>query len=224
MLHAVDAGSAAAMRTGMRVRPRWAADRVGSIRDIACFEPCGMRHPGRREAPEVPEVALAESGRRSGHDDGHAGAAALPAHRLARGEHLPARPGRRPADRAAVPRVREGVHPVAGDLPGRRRAHRHRGRAARHRDRHHLLHRERGLPRPAGHAALRGGGGAARRGGHRLPAPHPRLRARRGADRHARAGGVAPAGRVGHDGRRPSATSRRPASRTPPTRPYARFL
>jgi uncharacterized protein len=39
MLHAVDAGSAAAMRTGMRVRPRWADERVGSIRDIACFEP-----------------------------------------------------------------------------------------------------------------------------------------------------------------------------------------
>jgi uncharacterized protein len=41
MLHAVDAGSAAAMRTGMRVAARWAADRVGSIRDIACFEPSG---------------------------------------------------------------------------------------------------------------------------------------------------------------------------------------
>ena len=40
MLHAVDAGSAGAMRTGMRVRPRWADERVGSIRDIACFEPC----------------------------------------------------------------------------------------------------------------------------------------------------------------------------------------
>ena len=40
MLHAVDAGSAAAMRSGLRVRPRWAASRVGSIRDIACFEPC----------------------------------------------------------------------------------------------------------------------------------------------------------------------------------------
>ena len=40
MLHAVDAGSAAAMRTGLRVRPRWSANRVGSIRDIACFEPC----------------------------------------------------------------------------------------------------------------------------------------------------------------------------------------
>ena len=40
MLHAVDAGSAVVMRTGLRVRARWAAGRVGSIRDIACFEPC----------------------------------------------------------------------------------------------------------------------------------------------------------------------------------------
>ena len=40
MLHAVDAGSAATMRTGLRVRPRWAARPAGSIRDIACFEPC----------------------------------------------------------------------------------------------------------------------------------------------------------------------------------------
>jgi len=39
MLHAVDAGSPAAMRTGLRVRPRWSATRTGSIRDIACFEP-----------------------------------------------------------------------------------------------------------------------------------------------------------------------------------------
>ena len=48
MLHAVDAGSAAAMRTGLRVRPRWAASRVGSIRDIACFEPCDGPAPPRR--------------------------------------------------------------------------------------------------------------------------------------------------------------------------------
>jgi uncharacterized protein len=40
ILHAVDTDSAAAMRTGLRVRPRWAVSRVGSIRDIACFEPC----------------------------------------------------------------------------------------------------------------------------------------------------------------------------------------
>ena len=53
MLHAVDAGSAAAMRTGMRVRPRWAADRVGSIRDIACFEP-GEAPAETLAATEVP--------------------------------------------------------------------------------------------------------------------------------------------------------------------------
>jgi hypothetical protein len=39
LLHAVDSGSAAAMQTGMRVQARWADERVGSIRDIACFEP-----------------------------------------------------------------------------------------------------------------------------------------------------------------------------------------
>jgi uncharacterized protein len=41
MLHAVDPGPAgpAGMRTGMRVWPRWAPDRVGSIRDITCFAP-----------------------------------------------------------------------------------------------------------------------------------------------------------------------------------------
>ena len=41
MLHAVDAGSAAALHTGLRVRPRWAASPAGRIQDIACFEPCG---------------------------------------------------------------------------------------------------------------------------------------------------------------------------------------
>jgi uncharacterized OB-fold protein len=49
MLHAVDSGSAAAMRTGMRVAARWAAERVGSIRDIACFEP----GEGPPEAPAM---------------------------------------------------------------------------------------------------------------------------------------------------------------------------
>ena len=39
ILHAVDAGSADAMSTGMRVRVRWADERTGHIRDIACFEP-----------------------------------------------------------------------------------------------------------------------------------------------------------------------------------------
>jgi uncharacterized protein len=39
MLHAVDAGATTAMQTGMRVRPRWAPERTGHIRDITCFEP-----------------------------------------------------------------------------------------------------------------------------------------------------------------------------------------
>ena len=39
LLHAVDAGSIERMETGMRVRIRWADDRVGRITDIACFEP-----------------------------------------------------------------------------------------------------------------------------------------------------------------------------------------
>ena len=39
LLHAVDAGAPAHMRTGMRVRIRWAEQTVGHITDIACFEP-----------------------------------------------------------------------------------------------------------------------------------------------------------------------------------------
>ena len=97
-------------------------------------------------------------------DDRDAGTAALRAHRLARGERLPARAGRGPADRAAVRRVQAGVHAAEGNLPGRRGAHDRGGRAARHRDRDHVLRGERGLPGPARHAALCGGGRAAGRG------------------------------------------------------------
>jgi uncharacterized protein len=50
MLHAVDAGRADLMRTGLRVRARWAANRVGSIRDIACFEPCDSPAPAVEES------------------------------------------------------------------------------------------------------------------------------------------------------------------------------
>jgi uncharacterized OB-fold protein len=38
MLHAVDVASPDAVSTGMRVRARWAAEPVGHIRDILCFE------------------------------------------------------------------------------------------------------------------------------------------------------------------------------------------
>jgi hypothetical protein len=39
LLHAVDAGHESAMRSGMRVRPRWRAETRGEIGDIECFEP-----------------------------------------------------------------------------------------------------------------------------------------------------------------------------------------
>jgi uncharacterized OB-fold protein len=41
MLHAVDVADESQMQTGMRVKIRWAENRVGSILDIACFEPEG---------------------------------------------------------------------------------------------------------------------------------------------------------------------------------------
>ncbi|GAA0645862.1 hypothetical protein GCM10009535_24280 [Streptomyces thermocarboxydovorans] len=39
LLHALDAPGPDTVRTGMRVRIRWAAERTGAITDIACFEP-----------------------------------------------------------------------------------------------------------------------------------------------------------------------------------------
>ncbi len=39
MLHVVDAGTVDAMRTGMRVEPRWRDEREGAIGDLACFTP-----------------------------------------------------------------------------------------------------------------------------------------------------------------------------------------
>jgi uncharacterized OB-fold protein len=39
MLHAVDAGKPERMATGMRVVARWRDERVGSMRDLACFVP-----------------------------------------------------------------------------------------------------------------------------------------------------------------------------------------
>ena len=38
MLHAVDAGSIEGIRTGTRVKVRWAEQRSGGITDIACFD------------------------------------------------------------------------------------------------------------------------------------------------------------------------------------------
>jgi uncharacterized OB-fold protein len=45
ILHALDAGSAEHVRTGMRVRIRWRPERAGEIGDIACFEPSSEEAP-----------------------------------------------------------------------------------------------------------------------------------------------------------------------------------
>src|SRR5262249_50519852 len=62
MLHAVDAGSPAAMTTGMRVRVRWAASPAGHIRDIACFEPCRDGGPAGQPETGRPETGQPETG------------------------------------------------------------------------------------------------------------------------------------------------------------------
>ncbi|MFF2568776.1 Zn-ribbon domain-containing OB-fold protein [Streptomyces sp. NPDC058084] len=49
LLHALDAPGPEAVRTGMRVRIRWAAERHGAITDIACFEPAEAERDARRE-------------------------------------------------------------------------------------------------------------------------------------------------------------------------------
>jgi len=46
LLHAVDAGDPGRMRTGMRVRIRWAERTIGHITDIACFEPLPVSGSG----------------------------------------------------------------------------------------------------------------------------------------------------------------------------------
>ncbi|MGW1543440.1 Zn-ribbon domain-containing OB-fold protein [Streptomyces sp. NPDC002309] len=65
LLHALDAPGPDAVRTGMRVRVRWAGERTGAITDIACFEPYdgpGERpggHTGEFEDPVTGIVAPA---------------------------------------------------------------------------------------------------------------------------------------------------------------------
>ncbi len=65
LLHALDAPGPDAVHTGMRVRVRWAGERVGAITDIACFEPYdGDRagpagHTGEFEDPVTGIVAPA---------------------------------------------------------------------------------------------------------------------------------------------------------------------
>jgi hypothetical protein len=57
MLNALDVASPDAVRTGMRVQARWAAEPVGHIRDIVCFEPETDAAPTQR-IPGVEDVSM----------------------------------------------------------------------------------------------------------------------------------------------------------------------
>ncbi|UGY94746.1 Zn-ribbon domain-containing OB-fold protein [Streptomyces gobiensis] len=61
LLHALDAPGPDAVRTGMAVRIRWAAERTGAITDIACFEP-GEGQPDTRARPHSGQFAEAVTG------------------------------------------------------------------------------------------------------------------------------------------------------------------
>jgi hypothetical protein len=72
ILHALDASSPDQVETGMRVRVRWAEERVGAITDIACFEPEGSVVEVR-DAPasslETPEGAQGSDQATGGGDE-----------------------------------------------------------------------------------------------------------------------------------------------------------
>ena len=58
LLHALDVRSAGDVETGMRVRIRWRAERVGAITDIECFEPVPAdASEGSRLASLAPQPA-----------------------------------------------------------------------------------------------------------------------------------------------------------------------
>ena len=58
LMHAVDAGSVDAMSTGMRVAPRWRAERIGHITDIVSFVPGETAQTVEGGAPEEPVTMM----------------------------------------------------------------------------------------------------------------------------------------------------------------------
>ena len=178
LLHAVDAGDESRMRTGMRVHAPLAR---GARR----------RHPRHR--------GLRARGRSSGRartaaeprrEDRHADRAALPVHRRARPDAVPARHRAGEAPRPALPAVRQGVRAAPRRVRGVRRGDRRGGRGQRQGHGHHVLRRQRAVLRPEDGDPVRVGDDPARRRRHRAHAPHPGGQGRGRAHGHAGRGGV----------------------------------
>lgn len=111
MLHALDAPGPDAVRTGMRVRIRWATDRTGAITDIACFEPADeprappARHPPRRHL------------RRPRHRHRRRSPPGLHLQPRPRPDRLHQRPLRAADRRRALPLLPQGLRPPRGACP-----------------------------------------------------------------------------------------------------------
>ena len=198
VLHALDVASPDEVSTGMRVQVRWAEERVGAITDIACFEPLADDGLEARalDAPSataetttpvtgvITPVALdylyAASPEESAFYRGLAEGRIL-------GQRCPTCqkvyvPPRSACPADGTPTTDEVELPDTG-----------------HGD--DVLHRQRAVPRPEDHAAVRLGVRPARRRGHRVPAPDPRHPGRGGPDGHAGRGGLEAARGVGHHDR-----------------------
>ncbi|MEV4919265.1 OB-fold domain-containing protein [Streptomyces tirandamycinicus] len=117
LLHALDAPGPEAVRTGMRVRVRWAAERGGSITDIACFEPYADGDAGRGVGADPCRGEGADPGRS---EVAHAGRDEVADARSDAGRDErraePVTPGAAERGTAAGPRPHSGVFddPVTG--------------------------------------------------------------------------------------------------------------
>ncbi len=203
-----------ALSVGMRVQPRWRAERVGSIRDIEAFVPEGS------EPLVIPEPVTDADGSPAAPVTGivtptrldyeiNAGVAPSKYLRgLAEGKVI----GQRAVDSDQVYVPPRGSDPTSGA------ADRDRGRGRRHRDRHHLLCRERARSLGAGAGdPVRLRADPARRWQHTVVRTHPGLARRRRP--HGSAGQGDLGRRAASRTHRASSGSSRPASPTPSTRP-----
>ena len=126
LLHAVDAGGdPSALRTGLRVRARFAAERSGGVRDIEAFEPAEgapaeagwPRALAERDLPEPVELLKIPVKLDYLYSAGQAATRFLQVHR------------RGPAARPALPGGREGLLPDPRRLPRARSTDRGRARS-----------------------------------------------------------------------------------------------
>ena len=174
LLHAVDTGGKQkAMRTGLRVRPRWrdVSERVGSIRDIECFVPevTMLNAPARLEYRLPAGRALGRfldgiaEGRFLGHRCGVCGKVYVPLRGLCPADGVPTAEEVEVSGTGTITTfaVNNIPDPRAPDVPFVCRAH------------------------------------PARRGGHPDPRADRRHTSGPGPDGHAGAGGMAAARRVG---------------------------